>query len=229
MPLWRMRRRARVSIGGEPFLFVGLRAQHQFAWVKGVHLGEWEPEVIDYLRATIRPGDVVFDVGTYVGGYTLLASRLVGPEGRVYAFEPEAATREALEANLRANGADNVVVVPHAISDREGTVTFGGDGDTMARIGDSGVSVTTTTLDRFCEDEGVVPAVMKMDIEGAEQAALVPSAAARTVQGSRAVVVEIHEHRGVRFDAVEETFEAAGKHLIHLETRHAGNYNVAFS
>ena len=41
-----------------------------------------------WLQRTLRAGDVVFDVGANVGGYSALAAAVVGDAGHVYAFEP---------------------------------------------------------------------------------------------------------------------------------------------
>lgn len=70
--------------------------------------GVWEPRETQFLLDTLRPGDVFVDVGANIGYFSLLASRLVGPEGAVLAFEPEAANYELLEANSLLNGCDNI-------------------------------------------------------------------------------------------------------------------------
>ena len=84
--------------------------------------------------ARVAPGDVFFDLGAYVGPFTLLAARLVGPEGRVVAFEPDPRARAVLERNLAANGVANVTVVPCAVGDRHGKVRFVAGGDSVGRV-----------------------------------------------------------------------------------------------
>src|ERR1017187_919308 len=39
-------------------------------------------------KSLVRPGMVVLDIGAQIGYYTIQASKLCGPDGRVYAFEP---------------------------------------------------------------------------------------------------------------------------------------------
>src|ERR1035437_4240958 len=51
--------------------------------------GAWEPEMTDEFKRLVRPGMTVLDVGANIGYHTVLASRLVGPKGRVLAFEPD--------------------------------------------------------------------------------------------------------------------------------------------
>ncbi len=68
----------------------------------------WEPVETEALRQELRRGDVVVDVGANIGYYTILASRLVGEGGKVYAFEPEPDNFAMLQKNLKANGCTNV-------------------------------------------------------------------------------------------------------------------------
>jgi FkbM family methyltransferase len=68
----------------------------------------WEPSVTAAFWRLLSPGDVCLDVGAHLGYFTLLASRLVGDEGHVYAFEPSPRNYEGLKANLARNGVANV-------------------------------------------------------------------------------------------------------------------------
>ena len=83
--------------------------------------GVWEPHVTEAFRARLGAGDVCIDIGAHVGYYTLLASKLVGPRGRVYAFEPSPGAYRALEQNLARNGSRNVTAL---------NVAAGADGST---------------------------------------------------------------------------------------------------
>jgi len=79
--------------------------------IVGKHLyyfGVWEPHLTGWFSRSIAPGDLVVDVGANVGYYSLLASRLVGPNGRVLAIEALPETCQRLRANLDRNGATNV-------------------------------------------------------------------------------------------------------------------------
>jgi FkbM family methyltransferase len=74
------------------------------------------------LIRTLTGGDTFVDVGAHYGYFTLLASRLVGPAGRVLAFEASAATFATLEENTRRYA--NIACFHRAASDRRGTLTF---------------------------------------------------------------------------------------------------------
>ena len=72
----------------------------------------------------IRAGMQVADVGANQGIFTLLMSRLVGPQGLVVAVEPEATMAGVLSRNLRANGVSNVTLVEAAAGSQAGEATL---------------------------------------------------------------------------------------------------------
>jgi FkbM family methyltransferase len=82
--------------------------------------GVWEPNVTDAFRRALAPGDVCLDIGAHIGYYTLLAARLVGSRGRVYAFEPSPASYRRLCSNVDLNGLRNVTAVELAVGVQEG-------------------------------------------------------------------------------------------------------------
>ncbi len=76
----------------------------------GYWLGSYEYQKQKIFSEEIRPGDVVYDLGANVGFYSLLASFLVGPKGRVYSFEPLPSNLEFLRNHLALNKVSNCVV-----------------------------------------------------------------------------------------------------------------------
>jgi len=72
--------------------------------------GEFEPGEIAFVTRLLKPGMTVLDVGAHHGLYTLLASKRVGPEGKVFAFEPATRERTALLQHSRLNRCKNVTV-----------------------------------------------------------------------------------------------------------------------
>lgn len=192
-PIWAVTGRAKLRFGNHDFA-VHLGHRNRW-WTRVAFEGRWEREVIDLLERAVRPGDVFVDVGAWIGPYTLLASRLVQPGGRVYAFEPDPIARRLLHRNLKANRASNVTVVPCAASDDEGvaTLSFARLGNSATRIirGEAGVEVETVRLDRFFERNGVEPSVIKIDVEGEESAVL--AGLGDKLSTARAIVLEFHE------------------------------------
>jgi FkbM family methyltransferase len=76
-----------------------------------------------WIRNTVRPGDVFYDIGANIGLYTLAAARRVGDKGRVFAFEPHAASFERLCANLLLNGVTGCTT-PLSIAPNDGEGFF---------------------------------------------------------------------------------------------------------
>lgn len=143
--------------------------------------GTWEPGTTRLVESLLEPGMVFVDVGSHIGYYALLAARKVGPSGKVYAFEPAPANHAILVENITLNGYQNIVPVQKAVSDRQGTATFFLHANPVGHsfhpetLGKSQTAITveTTSLDDFFEGAGWPPVhLVKMDIEGAEPAAL---------------------------------------------------------
>jgi FkbM family methyltransferase len=98
-----------------------MRAQFQESLGRKLILREThEPELTQRIQENLRRGDLFVDVGANIGYYTLLASRLVGEEGLVLAFEPSPSNLARLADNLVLNRCQNVLLFSEALSDREG-------------------------------------------------------------------------------------------------------------
>ncbi|MBL4672306.1 MAG: FkbM family methyltransferase [Arenicella sp.] len=78
----------------------------------------WEPVETALVSKLISVGDNVVDIGANIGYFTVLFAQLVGEQGKVYGFEPEAQNYSLLEANILVNHLDNVIIENHALSDR---------------------------------------------------------------------------------------------------------------
>ena len=131
-------------------------------------LGEW-----------VAAGDWVIDVGANVGHYTARLSQLVGPTGRVLAFEPVPETFELLAANMAVAGARNVSLFSAAASTqislagmRLPQFSSGLTDDDMASItlGDGEFKVLTLPLDSVMPSAHI--ALVKIDVQGHDLQAL---------------------------------------------------------
>jgi FkbM family methyltransferase len=89
-------------------------------WLATYH--EWEPAVTQALTQLAQPGYIILDVGAHVGIFTLLASRLVGPRGRVIALEPDPLTARFLRRNIMRAASANVLVLEIAAADESGVL-----------------------------------------------------------------------------------------------------------
>lgn len=140
--------------------------------------GTYEPEVQTEIRRWLRPADVAVDVGANVGWHTLLMGALVGPAGRVYAFEPNETTRARLVAAVQANHLAHVIVDPRAVADRRRVAGFeapaaghvwDGTGRLTSEVAGGATRVECLTLDAFVAERGVDRlALIKIDVEGWE-------------------------------------------------------------
>jgi FkbM family methyltransferase len=160
----------------------------------GCWLGSYERHNQRLFSEKLHPGAVVLDIGANVGFFTLLASKLVGPAGRVHAFEPLPRNLYYLEQHIRLNEASNVTVHSLAIASTTGTARFGdGENASQARLSNAGeIQVLTTSLDDLLASRRIPrPDFIKIDIEGAEGEAL--QGAATLLSGSpRTIVLSTH-------------------------------------
>lgn len=144
-------------------------------------LRAWQREAgaLAVWRTFLRPGATVVDVGAYLGAFSLVAARIVGSSGRVFALEPDPRNVPHLRRNVAINGYEGIVrVFAVAASDKSGPARFYlNDGDASgsslvrayprARL----VEVPCVSLDELLAEVGRVDAV-KIDVEGAEPAVL---------------------------------------------------------
>ena len=141
--------------------------------------GRWEETETRLFSCSVQRGMTVVDVGANVGYYTLLAARLVGDAGKVFAFEPSPENFVLLERNVKANGYENVILIPKAVSNESGTAELlidhassGGHKLSRAATGADSVEVETVSLDEYFANRGEQIDVLKIDAEGAEMAIL---------------------------------------------------------
>ncbi len=181
---------ARLRIEARSFAPWGAQA---YAVLTGTH----ELQVQQAIVRSARAGDHVWDVGANIGYLALVAARIVGPTGRVVAFEPDAQCAAAIRANAALNGLGQVEVVEAAAARDSGTAQLVVVRDRLwsrlASVGDHHeserhVEVRTVALD---DVEGPPPTLVKIDVEGAELEVL--AGMSRLLREARPLVVcEMH-------------------------------------
>jgi FkbM family methyltransferase len=138
--------------------------------------GAYEPNIKRCLSALLRPGDTFVDVGAHIGFFSLIAASLVGPAGKVYAFEADG----DLFRKLQLNASEYSWIIPswHAVWKNSGPVLFSNprrNGESgwgkLTAVRDEGnvVPVDSISLDDWHESLGF-PAIraIKIDAEGSE-------------------------------------------------------------
>lgn len=191
----------------------------------------YEPDVFHAFVRLLEKGDRVFDVGANIGFFTLLSAALVGPEGAVVSFEPDAENIKRLSANIDLNGLNNVTTIERPASDKVEQVGFyinsdnsGGNslwdpalfpGNDESKANPKRLDMQTTTLAREADalDAGDIK-LIKVDTEGAEQ--LILQGAKEILEGVKVpfVISELHqfglERMGCSPKSLREFMEGMG-------------------
>jgi FkbM family methyltransferase len=140
--------------------------------------GYWEPEVLDAIVASLREGDVFWDIGGNLGTHSLTVKKLM-PSVQVIAFEPNPIMHSSFESHANLNGLD-INILKVGLSDKESEAEFfvytglnyGKSG--LQPPSDSSCSKSIRVDLKMGDDlvrKGVIPAphVIKIDVEGHEQ------------------------------------------------------------
>jgi FkbM family methyltransferase len=176
-------------------------------------LAMFEPETIAWIDRHVRRGDTLWDIGANVGIFAIYAAK--AGAGKVYAFEPFAATYLQLQRNIIANALDRTVVALNlAISDRtsigELTLTSFEPGVTSTLVGRElqnlrrsapiGTQhVLTMRAEEFLQRiPESAPHHVKIDVDGAE--ALVLDGLMGLAPQLRSIQIEIEPSFRASFD-----------------------------
>ncbi len=151
---------------------------------------------IDALRM-IGEGQTVFDCGAHHGVNALLYSRMVGPSGRVVAFEPYPINFKMAELNARLNGRQNIELFNLALSSESGRTKASLIEQCIVMANeraDDTVFLDLVPLDQFAH---LRPNFIKIDVEGAEIDALKGST--EILKQKPKLYVEVHPELLPRF------------------------------
>jgi len=157
---------------------------------KHVAAGAYEPQLADLLRRKLSSGMSVVDLGANIGFFTMLAASLVGPSGTVLAVEPNLANVRMIEASRRVNNFDQVTIAACALGNRPGILALNtafSNGMT-GPVGSALEEVMAAPIVPCLPLAALLPPdrrveFIKIDVEGAEHAALA---------GSRALLTRWH-------------------------------------
>ncbi|MEE3327268.1 MAG: FkbM family methyltransferase [Myxococcota bacterium] len=145
--------------------------------------------LIEIFEKYVRPGSTAIDAGAHIGSLTVPLARLVGPEGHVYAFEPQREVHRELYHNLQLNNLTQATALKLAVSSEPGFVEmmdlpepFSADG--WGRIGKGGEKVEARTLDSFQLSD---VSLIKIDVEGHEIPVI--QGAEKTIRSNHPVLV----------------------------------------
>ena len=224
-----IRRRVRRLLGENPksitlpfgarWLLEGSELDHSLA------KGDFESAETCFVERLLRPGMTALDVGAHHGYYTLLASTLVGSQGRVIAFEPSPRERIRLERHVRINKCTNVQIEPLALASEKSRADLylvEGSEDycnslrpPAVRSPTKTVPVEVTSLQEFLSHQRMGPIdFIKLDVEGAELEVLKGAGEALQNQPRPVLMVEVYESRtepwGYRSREIVQLLSKAG-------------------
>jgi FkbM family methyltransferase len=164
--------------------------------------GTLEPPVQEALRRLLAPGDVFYDIGANVGFFTIVGARLVGPTGRVVAFEPVPWCAQAVARNIELNGFEHASIRAEAVGGEDGRARLLVVGEaSWSHLESTGrhadvrdeIDVAVVSLDSLVAAGTIPPpTVMKIDTEGAELQAIA-GARATIAEHRPAIVCELHD------------------------------------
>jgi FkbM family methyltransferase len=143
--------------------------------------GEYFESEVGVFRRFVGTGDVALDVGANIGTHTLALARLAGPQGFVYAFEPQRLVFQTLSANMALNSLTNVHCVNAAVGEEPGTLrladtdpgqpnNFGGAQVELLAGATQAPPVSRVVLDEFLDIDRLK--LIKIDVEGMESQVL---------------------------------------------------------
>ncbi len=159
--------------------------------------GTNELPVQEALARHLQPGQVFYDIGANVGFFTVIGAKLVGPAGHIYAFEPVPENAQVVRNNVASNGFHHVTVFEQAVAQASGRgelfvshyaggATLSAD-DVPADLKGS-ITVELVAIDELMRQQALLPpAVVKVDVEGAEMAVF--RGMAQTIETFRPIII----------------------------------------
>ena len=207
-----------------------LDAREKFMALHLLEHGSWEDHIRFAIRALLPAGGTFIDVGANIGVHTLYASTVIGPNGKILAFEPSPATREICRENLEINGLlDQVVLSDFALSEKDGELVdfehfdqhpamsgFKIPEERLTKFAGSKnrIRVKTTTIDSIVAALSSPPDLIKIDVEGFELQVLKGSQSTIENCGNVSYIVEYEKALATSvlgFDPINTIFEFFSK------------------
>jgi len=180
-----------------------------------------DPEVVRAYARTLVAGDTCWNIGANVGEHVLQMARIVGPTGRVLAFEPNPEAAALLATNIHLNGYCNRVSISEvAIGQCLGTTDFYFAGaNPMGRAQQPNpllrrtrrITVPVKNMDSIFEDTERLPDCVLVDIEGWEIAALLGAPRLLAAEPFPMLIIELHPSAWAWSDHSRHDLEALVK------------------
>ena len=179
---------------------------------------DWFEEEVGFVRSYIQPDMQAIDIGANYGMYSLAIAKQLGPEGKLWCFEPTPDTAQALRQSLDANAlSENAVVIEAGLSNESGSARFYINDNAEANSlhnqlldgKEREITVSLKTLDE-CRQEYQWPDIdfMKLDAEG-EEINILQGAKETLSHCSPLVMYELRHGKQINGDLIN-AFKALG-------------------
>jgi len=176
------------------------RTPEQIRMLRKGQAGLWRLGVIELLDRRLRPGDVVYDVGSNIGVCSVFAAKKVSAQGEVLSFEPAPQAYEDLRGNIKLNGLSNLCAFEVALADFSGHGDlFTGDDLLFSSLATARKGQTRTHPARVVEGDCfreemslAQPNLVMIDVEGCEYAVIRGLRRTLSDPACTAVICEVH-------------------------------------
>jgi FkbM family methyltransferase len=203
-----------------------------------------EPHILRWMSQLLSTGATFFDVGAHYGWIAIAAAYRVGDSGRVVAFEASPVLLDVLYQHKRVNRLRQIEIVAKAVSNADAdavpffllnrglsfrnSLTIGADDTPHVTAAEkTRHEVGSITLDRFVSDSGIVPGVIKIDVEGAEL--LVLQGAERLLaQYGPSLILGVHSYWLPRAQTVDQIFEFLNRYGYEIRDEHAVQFEGGY-
>ncbi|HMO36442.1 MAG TPA: FkbM family methyltransferase [Gemmatales bacterium] len=198
-------------------------------YLHSMWLGDYETALQEALVKLLAPGQTFYDIGANAGFFSLLASRMVGPDDRVFSVDPDRANHAHMQELKKHNQLAHWALLQEAVDGQPGTMRFeySFEGDSGGRLGQrqnfegddpsrltNFYEVPTTTFDHLFERHGK-PDVVKIDIEGSEFESFKTGAERLLTEYRPAMILELHGLDRARY--VTERLQQQGYSISQLD------------
>ena len=198
-------------------------------------MGAFEPNTIAAYKRLLKPGDIAIDIGANIGAHTLHLAKLVGSEGRVFAFEPGADIYQKLKKNQSLNEnianrietrqimllAEDNASLPENIYARWPLKSTEAAHPLLRGVAISTAGARTLTLDTVIAQQELTHIdLIKLDVDGYEFDVL--CGAQKSVATYKPAIIFEHSpytsmERGLKAEAIEELLQEFGYKFFNLD------------
>jgi FkbM family methyltransferase len=160
--------------------------------------------------------DTIVDVGANIGDFSLGMTHF---GKKIFAIEPGISNYRELKANLSLNAIENIIPLNLAAHNKNEIVYLEGNTSDM-RVNSRGSQlVEAVAIDDLAENREIsIIDLLKIDVQGHEIAVLEGLSHFLQDKRVKAILIEVHEKRGVKPEVVELILSQFEYDLVYIDT-----------